>query len=123
MNAWAEGFLGRPMVTDVEAQLAFTTKIFRFVHRTAALGGNWNAARRHGHDEIYDLILGNSRIHKLISMAIQYVSQPRTAIALLQEDDPAAHVACNGNHLVRTMLDAILCQFAKKRRCLIGPLP
>ncbi len=29
MNTWAEGFLGRPIVADWNAQLAFTTKIFR----------------------------------------------------------------------------------------------
>jgi malate synthase len=29
MNRWAQGFLGRPIVTDWHAQLAFTTKIFR----------------------------------------------------------------------------------------------
>jgi malate synthase len=29
MNAWAAGFLGRPIVHDWRAQLAFTTKIFR----------------------------------------------------------------------------------------------
>ncbi len=29
MNAWAQGFLGRPIVEDVERQLGFTTKIFR----------------------------------------------------------------------------------------------
>jgi malate synthase len=29
MNAWSEGFLGRPIVTDWRAQLDFTTRIFR----------------------------------------------------------------------------------------------
>jgi malate synthase len=29
MNAWAQGFLGRPIVSDWRAQLDFTTKIFR----------------------------------------------------------------------------------------------
>ncbi len=29
MNQWATGFLGRPIVGDVEEQLAFTTRIFR----------------------------------------------------------------------------------------------
>src|SRR5215218_3185377 len=29
MNAWAEGFLGRPIVDDWRAQLAFTTRIYR----------------------------------------------------------------------------------------------
>jgi malate synthase len=29
MNAWAQGFFGRPIVTDWRAQLDFTTKIFR----------------------------------------------------------------------------------------------
>ena len=29
MNTWARGFLGRPIVADWRAQLAFTTKIFR----------------------------------------------------------------------------------------------
>jgi malate synthase len=29
MNAWAQGFFGRPIVTDWKAQLDFTTKIFR----------------------------------------------------------------------------------------------
>lgn len=29
MNDWARGFLGRPIVDDVEQQLAFTTRIFR----------------------------------------------------------------------------------------------
>lgn len=29
MNDWAQGFLGRPIIADVERQLGFTTKIFR----------------------------------------------------------------------------------------------
>jgi malate synthase len=29
MNAWSQGFFGRPIVTDWQAQLDFTTKIFR----------------------------------------------------------------------------------------------
>ena len=29
MNAWAQGFFGRPIVEDVPAQLGFTTRIFR----------------------------------------------------------------------------------------------
>ena len=29
MNAWAQGFFGRPIIDEVSAQLAFTTKIFR----------------------------------------------------------------------------------------------
>ncbi len=29
MNAWARGFLGRPLIDDWRAQLAFTTRIFR----------------------------------------------------------------------------------------------
>lgn len=29
MNAWSQGFLGRPIITDWRQQLAFTTKIFR----------------------------------------------------------------------------------------------
>ena len=29
MNAWSEGFLGRPIVTNWQQQLAFTTRIFR----------------------------------------------------------------------------------------------
>ncbi|MET0387437.1 MAG: malate synthase [Polyangiales bacterium] len=29
MNQWAQGFLGRPIIADVQQQLGFTTKIFR----------------------------------------------------------------------------------------------
>src|SRR5258708_37195995 len=29
MNAWAQGFFGRPIIADWKAQLNFTTKIFR----------------------------------------------------------------------------------------------
>lgn len=29
MNAWAQGFFGRPIIGDWREQLAFTTKIFR----------------------------------------------------------------------------------------------